>query len=41
LTTILQKITTFLGDFDQGRYPNYWALVTTNFISPREANPQK
>lgn len=41
LTTILQKITTFLGDFDQGRYPNYWALVTTNFISPREANPQE
>jgi hypothetical protein len=36
LTTILQKITTFLDDFDQDRYPNYWALVTTNFISPRE-----
>jgi hypothetical protein len=36
LTTILQKITTFLDDFDRDRYPNYWALVTTNFISPRE-----
>ena len=36
LTTILQKITTFLDDFDQERYPNYWALVSTNFISPRE-----
>ena len=39
LTTILQKITIFLDDFDQERYPNYWALVTTNFISPREPVP--
>ena len=39
LTTVLQKITTFLDDFDQERYPNYWALVTTNFISPREPDP--
>ena len=32
LTTLLQKMTVFLGDFDEGRYESYHDLVTTNFI---------
>ena len=32
LTTLLQKMSVFLEDFDQGLYQDYWALVTTHFI---------
>ena len=33
LSTILQKMTVFLEDYDQNLYPDYWALLTTNFIA--------
>ena len=33
LSTILQKVTVFLEDYDQNLYPDYWALLTTNFIA--------
>lgn len=33
LSTILQKITVFIEDYDQELYPDYWALLTTNFIA--------
>lgn len=34
-TTLLQRIAVFLKDFDGDAYPNYWSLVTTNFIEGR------
>jgi hypothetical protein len=33
LTTLLEKISVFLKDNDQGRYQDYWSLVTTNYIA--------
>jgi hypothetical protein len=33
-TTVLQKISVFLRDFDAGTYEDYWNLVTTHFIAP-------
>ena len=36
LSTILQKMTVFLEDHAQKRYPDYWALVTTHFIAGNE-----
>ena len=36
MTTLLQKMTVFLHDYDQGLYPNYWALVTTHYIAGSE-----
>ncbi|MFN7944340.1 MAG: hypothetical protein U0Z53_03235 [Blastocatellia bacterium] len=33
LTTLLQRVTVFLNDFAEGRYPSYWSLVTTNYIA--------
>jgi hypothetical protein len=36
LTTLLQKMTVFLDDFDHGLYQDYWALVTTHFIQGDE-----
>jgi hypothetical protein len=33
-TTVLQKISVFLRDFDSGTYEDYWNLVTTHFIAP-------
>jgi hypothetical protein len=33
VTTLLQKIPTFLKDHREGRYQDYWALVTTNFVA--------
>lgn len=33
LTTLLQQMTVFLKDFDNGRYQNYQDLVTTNYIT--------
>jgi hypothetical protein len=33
-TTVLQKISVFLRDFDGGTYEDYWNLVTTHFIAP-------
>lgn len=34
LATLLQSITVFLKDFDEGRYQSYIDLVTTNYILP-------
>jgi hypothetical protein len=34
LTTLLQHISVFLKDYDEGRYPSYWSLVSTNYIAP-------
>jgi len=34
LTTLLERISVFIKDFDDGLYPDYWSLVTTNFIAP-------
>jgi hypothetical protein len=36
LSTILQKMTVFLEDYDQNLYPDYWALLTTNFIAANQ-----
>src|SRR5262245_18781103 len=33
LTTLLQQMTVFLKDFDEGRYQNYYNLITTNYIA--------
>ncbi len=33
LTTLLQKMTVFLKDFDDGRYQNYNDMITTNYIA--------
>jgi hypothetical protein len=33
LTTLLEKISIFLKDNDQGRCQDYWSLVTTNYIT--------
>jgi len=33
LTTVLQRVDTFLRDYDLDRYTDYWTLVTTNFIA--------
>ena len=33
-TTVLQKISVFLRDFDGGTFEDYWNLVTTHFIAP-------
>ena len=33
-TSLLQKMSVFLTDFDAGRYPNYVNLITTNYIAP-------
>jgi hypothetical protein len=34
LVTLLQQMTVFLKDFDEGRYRSYYDLVTTNYIAP-------
>ncbi|MEW6210935.1 MAG: hypothetical protein AB1631_21400 [Acidobacteriota bacterium] len=34
LTTLLQKMTVFLKDFDEGRYQSYYDLSVTNYIAP-------
>jgi len=34
--TLLQKIPVFLRGFDEGRYPDYWSLVTTDFIATEQ-----
>lgn len=33
-TSLLQRMTIFLRDFDAGRYQNYTDLITTNYIAP-------
>ncbi|MCI0659459.1 MAG: hypothetical protein L0220_00140 [Acidobacteria bacterium] len=33
LTTLLQQMSVFLKDFDEGRYQNYYNLITTNYIA--------
>ena len=32
LTTLLERISVFLKDYDRGLYTNYWSLVTTDYI---------
>jgi len=34
--TLLQKMTVFLKDFEDGRYQNHYDLVTTNYIAPEK-----
>ncbi len=34
ITTLLQKVSVFIKDFEQGLHTDYWELVTTNYISP-------
>jgi hypothetical protein len=34
-TTLLQKMSIFLADYDQGAYTDYWDLVTTHFMGAR------
>jgi hypothetical protein len=34
--TLLQQITVFLKDFDEGKYQNYFDLIMTNYISPEK-----
>lgn len=36
LVTVLEKMAVFLEDYDHNLYPDYWALVTTHFISGKE-----
>ncbi|HYK87901.1 MAG TPA: hypothetical protein VE398_03980 [Acidobacteriota bacterium] len=33
LTTLLERISVFLKDYDQGLYQDYWSLVTTHYIA--------
>ncbi len=33
LTTLMQKMTVFEKDFDEGLYPDYWSLATTHYIA--------
>ncbi len=33
LTSLLEKMTVFLMDFDEGLYPDYWSLATTHYIA--------
>ncbi len=33
LTTLLERISVFLSDYDQGVYQDYWTLVTTHYIA--------
>jgi hypothetical protein len=35
-TSLLQKMSVFLTDFDAGRYQNYTDLITTNYIAPEK-----
>lgn len=35
-TTLLQQITVFLKDFDEGKYQTYRDLVSTNYIAPEK-----
>jgi hypothetical protein len=30
--TLLQQMPVFLKDYDDGRYPDYWGLISTNYI---------
>ncbi|MBI2817645.1 MAG: hypothetical protein HYX72_11970 [Acidobacteria bacterium] len=41
MITLLEKIPVFLDDYKAGLYPNYWALVTTHYISAgdRQVDP--
>jgi len=36
MATVLQKIQVFLDDFDAGRFPDYWSLAGTDFITGNE-----
>lgn len=36
MTTVLQKMTVFLKDYDQGLFPDYWSLAGTDFIGGNE-----
>jgi hypothetical protein len=36
LTTLLQKMSIFLKDFDLGLYEDYWKLVTTHYIAAEQ-----
>jgi len=33
-TSLLQRMSVFLTDFDAGRYQNYVDLISTNYIAP-------
>lgn len=33
LTTLMQLIKVFLSDYEGGKYPTYWSMVTTNYIA--------
>ncbi len=33
MTTLLQKMSVFLKDYQAGLYPDYWSLVTTNYLT--------
>ena len=35
-TSLLQKMSVFLTDFDAGRYQNYTDLISTNYIAPEK-----
>ncbi|HEV8483929.1 MAG TPA: hypothetical protein VGV87_10335, partial [Blastocatellia bacterium] len=35
-TSLLQKMSVFLTDFEAGRYQNYTDLITTNYIAPEK-----
>jgi hypothetical protein len=37
ITTLLQQMSVFLKDFDEGRYPTYSDLVLTHYIAPEAA----
>lgn len=37
ITTLLQQLTVFLKDFDEGRYQTYTDLVMTHYIAPESA----
>ena len=34
MTPLLQRMNIFLKDYDANRFPDYWSLITTDFIGP-------
>ena len=40
MITLLERISVFLKDYDEGLYPDYWSMATTHYIAPNEPSRQ-
>ena len=36
MAPLLEFVSVFLRDYDEGRYPDYWSLISTHFIAGRQ-----